>query len=71
VQATCPACGIVHDIAIDPYVFLAWPLAQDLFHEVHLLASTYHWSELEILALPQHRRRRYLKLIDQAYELDE
>lgn len=70
-QATCPACGTVHDIAVDPYEVLAGPLAEDLFHEVHLLASSYHWSEKEILALPQQRRRRYLELIDQAYGLDE
>lgn len=70
VQALCPACGVVHDIAIDPYGLLSGPLAEDLFHEVHLLASTYHWSEQEILALPQQRRRRYLELIDQAYGLE-
>lgn len=69
-QAPCPDCGTVHDLAIDPYAFLAGPLAENLFHEVHLLASSYHWSEQEILDLPQYRRRRYLELIDQAYGLE-
>jgi hypothetical protein len=32
--------------------------------DVHRLASTYHWSESEILALPLPRRRRYLAALD-------
>ncbi|MEQ1895103.1 MAG: hypothetical protein ABL998_21395, partial [Planctomycetota bacterium] len=34
-----------------------------LQEELHVLASTYHWSEAEILALPSDRRRRYVARI--------
>jgi hypothetical protein len=33
---------------------------------VHVLASTYHWSERQILGLPRSRRRLYLDLIDRS-----
>jgi len=65
-QAPCPDCGAVQNIAIDSYGVLAVPMTDNLFHEIHLLASTYHWSEKEILALPQQRRRRYLELINRS-----
>jgi hypothetical protein len=32
--------------------------------DVHRLASVYHWSEADILALPLPRRRRYLARLD-------
>jgi hypothetical protein len=37
--------------------------AQRLLHEVHVLASAYHWSERDILALSAARRRFYLDCI--------
>ncbi|SEM05751.1 hypothetical protein SAMN04489760_103108 [Syntrophus gentianae] len=66
VQAPCPVCGTPHEIDVDPYRILYNRLGGGLLREVHILASTYHWSEAEILALPLHRRRRYLDLIDEA-----
>jgi hypothetical protein len=63
--AACPACRASNEIVIDPYLVLATQ-AEDLFVEVHRLASSYHWSEAEILALPRARRQLYLRLIDQA-----
>jgi len=63
--AACPACGASNEIAVDPYLVLA-ASPEELFVEVHLLASAYHWSEAEILALPRARRQLYLRLIDRA-----
>ena len=61
--ATCPSCDAANEVAIDPYLGLQRH-GEELFAEVHLLASTYHWSQAEILALPRERRRLYLRLID-------
>jgi len=66
VQAACPACGTPHEIDVDPYRILSHRLGGGLIREIHILASIYHWSEAEILALPLQRRRRYLDLIDEA-----
>lgn len=66
VAATCPDCGEANDVALDPYGGLAGGSADGLLAEVHVLASSYHWSEAEILALPRDRRRRYLALLDRA-----
>jgi hypothetical protein len=63
--AACPACGAGNEIAVDPYLVLS-ASPEELFVEVHRLASSYHWSEAEILALPRARRLLYLRLIDRA-----
>ncbi|HEV8579145.1 MAG TPA: hypothetical protein VGX68_08680 [Thermoanaerobaculia bacterium] len=63
--AACPACGAQSEIAVDPYLVLA-ASPEELFVEVHRLASSYHWSEAEILALPRARRQLYLRLIDRS-----
>lgn len=63
VLARCPECGGDNRVAIDPY-FCLGRVSADLFGEIHRLAWHYHWSEAEILAMPQWRRRRYLTLID-------
>ncbi len=66
VQAACPACGALHVIPVDPYRALSGPQGENLLQEIHAIASAYHWSEAEILALPQDRRWRYLELIERA-----
>lgn len=63
VGATCVACGVVQEVEVDPYACLAMSPAA-LLEEVHTLASVYHWSERDILALPRHRRRQYLRLVE-------
>jgi hypothetical protein len=35
-----------------------------MLHDVHRLASRYHWSEDQILRLPLHRRAAYLDLFE-------
>jgi len=61
--AVCPDCGTEQEVAVDPYLCLT-QVGSELFAEIHTLASFYHWSEAESLALPVHRRRLYLRLID-------
>jgi hypothetical protein len=64
---TCPHCGLPSQPEID---LGAWALQilqrvqQRLIETVHRLACRYHWTEAEILALPEWRRDRYLALID-------
>lgn len=65
IATQCPVCGGDNEVELDPYRALA-RRADDLLLEVHQIALHYHWSEAEILAMPQARRRRYLDLIDRA-----
>jgi hypothetical protein len=65
VQAACPECEQANLIEIDPYMCLQQGRT-NLFSEIHILASMYHWSETEILSMPKSRRQRYLKLIDRS-----
>jgi hypothetical protein len=62
VQASCPACGALGEVEVNPYRCLS--RASAVMEEVHILASAYHWSEREILALPLRRRRKYLRLVE-------
>jgi hypothetical protein len=52
-------------VGIDPYYCLQHR-QEAISADIHTIACNYHWSEAEILALPQKRRRRYLRLIDRA-----
>ncbi|MFZ7127179.1 MAG: hypothetical protein ACOWWM_13580 [Desulfobacterales bacterium] len=64
VRVECSECGTGHLIDVDPYLVLG-RVGTDLDREIHVIASTYHWSEKDILELPTARRKRYLELIDQ------
>jgi hypothetical protein len=64
---TCSACGSQWQTLFDIVRFLwreieAW--AVRILREVHTLASTYGWSERDILAFSSWRRQYYLKLIN-------
>ena len=59
----CPECGAGNAVALDPYLVMEGA-ASPILEEVHALASSYHWSEREILALPSERRKFYLDLLD-------
>jgi hypothetical protein len=63
VWAVCAACGAGQEVEVDPYTCLSLS-PEALLEEVHTLASVYHWSERDILALPRHRRRQYLRLVE-------
>ena len=64
---TCSACAHVWDERLD---IAAWCWdevelkAQRLLSEVHRLAWAYSWSEAQILALSDARRRAYLELCE-------
>jgi hypothetical protein len=64
-QTTCPSCGAENSVPLDLY---AWfdDRTSDLYAEIHALASSYHWHEAEILALPRARRHIYLALLDRS-----
>lgn len=64
-NVACPGCGEATRAELDIASYLwteldAW--ARDLLLDVHLLATSYGWSEPEILALSPLRRRYYLEL---------
>lgn len=64
--AACPACGAAVTAPFDVAAFLDAEMqarAGRLLDEVHLIASTYHWAEGAILALPVERRQAYLARI--------
>ncbi len=63
--ARCPECDHEQVVKFDPYAFRT-ASRESLLRDVHILASTYHWGEQEILALPRERRHHYLRLIDRS-----
>ncbi len=55
----CPNCGCSHGATFDPRAFVLKELsdqAQFMWDDVHLIASTYHWSKDEILNLDRATR---------------
>jgi hypothetical protein len=62
----CTGCDGDFSVTLDAAAFLARELAgrqDDLYAEVHVLASHYHWSEAALLALTPSKRRLYLRLV--------
>ena len=71
---TCPACGHPFSSLLDAGAYLYDEVrlrARNLYHEVHLLAFHYHWSERDILALTPAKRRRYIDLLFDALRASE
>jgi hypothetical protein len=67
VDATCVACGagVRHDVDLEALAHRCLARAQEvLVHAIHRLASAYHWTERDVLALPPTRRARYLGLVE-------
>lgn len=66
IDLTCPFCAVKWSCPFDIMPFL-WAqldaLARRTLREVHILASSYGWSEAEILAMSQWRRQAYLEMI--------
>jgi hypothetical protein len=62
-RTVCPECRAVQDVPVDPYLCL-WRSHSEIYMDVHVLASAYHWSEPQILALSRFRRKRYLSMVD-------
>jgi hypothetical protein len=66
VEGPCPECGSTvlldvdaRELCLAELRFLAGAVQED----VHLLASSYHWSEREILDLPSARRASYAEYV--------
>jgi len=62
----CPECGHRWQAVLDVVSFLwaeihAWAIR--LLRDVHVLAATYGWREVDILALTPWRRQAYLDMI--------
>ncbi len=64
-QLSCPECGTQHQVQLDWYRGMHKPV-DELLDQIHQLAANYHWSEQEILALPQARRMAYLQRLERA-----
>jgi hypothetical protein len=66
-STNCTDCGAAIVSAFDVQAFVSAELteaARRLLDDVHRIASVYHWSESDILALPRNRRLAYLSRID-------
>jgi hypothetical protein len=66
VDAVCPACGTAFAADLDVAAFV-WSgvrtRALRLLREIDALAQAYGWTEAEVLALGDRRRRAYLELV--------
>lgn len=66
VSAQCPACTTPLDVEVDLEFLLLEDFRRQqrvLLDEIHQIAGRYHWSEVDIIALPAWRRARYLSRI--------
>lgn len=68
-ELACPVCGNAFSVVFDTASFFLQELderATRLLHDVHTLATHYHWSERDILQMPRRRRDRYLELVSES-----
>jgi hypothetical protein len=66
---SCLACHRDFLAPFDTAAYLFQELGgrvKHLYREVHLLALYYHWSEAEIINMPDRKRRLYLELLEEA-----
>jgi hypothetical protein len=69
-QTRCPGCDQAMTITFDLEARLLAQLhtqQRELMDQIHRLASAYHWTETEILALTSPRRRYYLARIAEEF----
>jgi hypothetical protein len=66
VNFDCPSCGNAWEAPFDIASFL-WREVDDwarrLLREIHVIASTYGWSEVDILSMSARRRQAYLEVL--------
>ncbi|MDD1759647.1 MAG: hypothetical protein LUQ44_03485 [Methanothrix sp.] len=65
---SCPECGHGWQAAFDILSYLWRDIDQwavRILHDVHVLASAYGWSEVDILSMSAWRRQVYLELVGQ------
>lgn len=68
-QGQCSECGSIVTLFFDVPQFTLQELRRQaafVYEEIHLLASSYQWTETAILALPHHRRQQYAERVRQA-----
>jgi hypothetical protein len=66
IRTACPDCGHAFELPVDLEQLLLQRLMAEqtrVLRDIHRLASTYHWSEREILALSPKRRAFYLQCV--------
>ena len=66
-EAVCPECGREQKVRFDMQSFLLIRLKKErprLLYEIDRIASSYHWSQQEILQLPRSLRKQYVDLIE-------
>ncbi len=69
-QGCCSECGapVRCPVMLEPFLLRELATASAvLMDEIHVLALGYHWSEAEIMTLPEGRRRHYLARIQEAW----
>ena len=67
IDTVCPECGAEVSFELDLEARCLALLAAEqpgMLDDIHALATAYHWSEAEIMAIPPSRRRKYLARID-------
>jgi hypothetical protein len=65
IEGRCPECGTAARFWFDAQSYVQREMryeAEFLYHDVHLLAGRYHWSEEKILSLPSGRRVQYAEM---------
>jgi hypothetical protein len=70
-EAICPECGRCFTSRIDLCFLAIRELRLHSFRleqEVHLFAWNYKWSERDILAMPRHKRERYVQIVQDELE---
>ncbi|MBB3543237.1 MULTISPECIES: hypothetical protein [unclassified Rhizobium] len=70
VEFVCPGCGKTVEVVVDATTLLRGTLmdGRHVLRDVHRLASVYHWTEPDILALTRDRRADYLAMIEEELE---
>ncbi len=68
IAGRCPECG--RKVSSEYDLVGVWLKrirreAEEILRDVHLLASRYHWSERDVLTLPDPRRRAYCQLCEE------
>lgn len=69
-RAACPGCSgeVAEPLFLETFLLTELALeASRLMDEIHVLAFAYHWTEPDIMALPETRRRHYLARIREAW----
>lgn len=65
VMTCCPECKQDQSVYLDPYKAMNTNNLS-LVQQIHNIAFYYHWSESEILGLTSDKRKKYIKLIENA-----